>query len=244
VNFQGKNIAVGYENTVLEIENLDVKSGECYFLLGLNGSGKSTLLRSLAALQKPLRGQISLNNKPQSNYSIAEISQSICLVQSQSARPDYLRVYDYVAYGRMPYTGMFSTLNSKDQQKVEEAIKALGIEELKNREITSLSDGEFQKVKLAQAFCQETDILLVDEPAAHLDIGAKHELFHSLSNMAKQQNKAIIIASHEVEIALELADSIWLIHNKKLKINTAKAFIKEGLIDEIFGNEYVSFSKK
>ncbi|MEM7161376.1 MAG: ABC transporter ATP-binding protein [Bacteroidota bacterium] len=240
--FQAQHIEVGYDKkSVLKAEHLQIEAGNFYFLLGKNGSGKSTLLRSLIGIQKILTGDVELNGNALNRFSRAELSKRICFVQSQNAGIDYLSVFDYVAFGRMPYTGYLGKLSTADFEKVDQAIELLGIQNLKERMITELSDGEFRKCTLAQAFCQETDILFVDEPTAHLDIAAKSELFHLLKKMSVEKGRAIVVASHEVQSALIHADEIWLIDQAEVQIGSAKALLENGAIDRVFGNEHVSF---
>ncbi|NND77365.1 MAG: ABC transporter ATP-binding protein [Flavobacteriales bacterium] len=245
MNFTANDIAVGYNgNSVLETDALNVQSGKVYFLIGRNGAGKTTLLKSFCGLLPLINGQLRLNNNSLEDLSIHEKSKLFTFVRSSAHRVDHMKVWDYVAYGRMPYTGLLGRLNKEDVNIIDRSLEQLGITDLSGRYLTRLSDGEFRKVQIAMALCQQTELLFIDEPTAHLDIAAKAELFHLFQKMAREMGKAMVISTHEVHAALEMSDKLWLINKGYLHSGLAKEMLASGMVDEVFGSDLVSFRKE
>ena len=238
---KANNIKLGYDKLVIQVDSLLIDKPAFIFLLGKNGSGKSTLLKSMSGLLSPLSGEIYINKRPISDIRSTELSKKLRFVQSNASRVEFVNVFDYVAMGRMPYTGLFGKLNDHDKGRVDLAMHSMGIKSLESRMITALSDGEFQKVLIAQAICQDSDALLIDEPAAHLDIGAKAELFHLLAQQVSENNKTIVLATHEIKSALKLSDAIWISDKGKLMISSSDKLLASNHLNQIFGNEYISF---
>ena len=216
-----KNLSIGYtqkgnEKVVAQGLNAAINSGELTCLLGCNGVGKSTLLRTLSAFQPALGGDILLNAdqtselSPLTSFTDKQLSRMIGIVLTEKPDVRNMTVEDLVGMGRSPYTGFWGTLTANDRQVVSEAISMVSIEPLRGRMIHTLSDGERQKVMIAKALAQQTPIIYLDEPTAFLDYPSKVEMMQLLRRLAHEQQKTIFLSTHDVELALQLADCLWL----------------------------------
>ena len=238
-----KHMSAGYNGrAILHDINVEATHGDLIFLIGKNGSGKSTLINSISGIQSLIEGNCFLNDLSVKDYAIQSRSRLVSVVSSGAERIDYMKVSDYVAFGRMPYTNYLGALSKEDQSAIDQAMTELKISELRDQYITEISDGEFRKVQLAKVVCQRTDILLADEPVTHLDIGSRVEIFKLLEAIAKS-GKIVIIATHEIEMALKMASQIWLVHEGMLTKGNSIDLIQSGRLDEVFGNEFISFKK-
>jgi iron complex transport system ATP-binding protein len=206
------NLSLGYGSSAL-LSGLDLRldAGELVCLLGPNGSGKSTLLRTLAGLQPALAGQIEIGNQGIGKYSPADLARQLALVLTERMDPGNLRVEELVALGRIPYTGWFGTLSKADHEKIDWAMELAAVTPFRNRRVLQLSDGEKQKVMLARALAQDTRLIILDEPTAHLDLPNRFEMMRLLHTLARQTGKAILLSSHELDLALQTADQLWIV---------------------------------
>ena len=187
-----------------------IHSGELTCLLGENGVGKSTLLRTLSAFQPPVSGSVVIGGRPLSDYGDRELARVIGVVLTE--RPDVAQttVEEMVALGRSPYTGFWGTLSATDRTICQEAISQVGIEALTHRLTSTLSDGERQKVMIAKALAQQTPVILLDEPTAFLDYPSKVDMLLLLRRISHESNKTIFLSTHDMELALQIADTLWL----------------------------------
>ncbi len=216
-----KNLSIGYatkgnSKVVAQGLNAAINSGELTCLLGCNGIGKSTLLRTLSAFQPALGGDVMLSTsqtsdiRPLASFTDKELSRIIGIVLTEKPDVRNMTTEDLVGMGRSPYTGFWGTLTAEDSQIVEDAISMVGIDTLRGRMIHTLSDGERQKVMIAKALAQQTPIIYLDEPTAFLDYPSKVEMMQLLRRLAHEQQKTIFLSTHDVELALQLADCLWL----------------------------------
>lgn len=209
------NLNLGYlkgkqVNTIAENLDFALEKGKLTCLLGPNGVGKSTLIKTIMGQLPPLHGQIYLEGKPIQQYGLREISKKIAIVLTDKIRLGSISVRQLVELGRIPHTSWLGKLAPEDQNKVDNAIKATNILYLADRPLTELSDGQLQKVMIARALAQDGEILLLDEPTAHLDLVNRLEIMHLLKSIAREENKAILITTHDLEIAIDTADEFWL----------------------------------
>lgn len=185
-------------------------SGELTCLLGENGVGKSTLLRTLSAFQPKLEGEITVLGREVDRYSDKELSTTIGVVLTEKCDIRNMSVRELVEMGRSPYTGFWGRLGKADKRIVEESIALVRIGNLASRMVHTLSDGERQKVMIAKALAQETPVIFLDEPTAFLDFPSKVEIMQLLHYLTRSMNKTIFLSTHDLELALQIADKVWL----------------------------------
>ena len=229
-----KELSIGYHTkngtrVVAEGINAAIQSGELTCLLGANGVGKSTLLRTLSAFQSALFGEIIIRSQEISTYNDKELSRLIGVVLTEKPDIRNMTVRELVALGRSPYTGFWGTLHEADWQVVDEAINAVRISKLRERMVHTLSDGERQKVMIAKALAQQTPVIFLDEPTAFLDFPSKVEMMQLLRRLAKEEQKTIFLSTHDFELALQVADKLWLMTDE-LHIGTPHELAQSGAL--------------
>lgn len=194
---------IGYNDVLFEIRDITLKASELYILVGKNGAGKSTLLKTMVGEHKTISGNILYNDESIENVDREFFSKTIAFVSSHFPRIDYLKVEDYIRLGRTPYTNALGRLNANDHSEVSDAIQLLGIDHLKEKFTTEISDGERQLVAVARAVAQQTPIILLDEPTAFLDYKNKSLLLNILISIAKKKGKCIVLSSHDIDLSIE-----------------------------------------
>lgn len=240
-------LAIGYNDTkrrkvVQSNVNLSLMGGEVTCLLGLNGAGKSTLIRTLCGFQPPLEGKVLLRGKPLSSYSQSAFAREVGVVLTEKTNAGGITVYDLVSLGRHPYTGFFGSLKEDDHRIIEEALDAAGIWHKKENYVSELSDGERQKVMIAKVLAQQCPIIVLDEPTAFLDVTARIETMVLLRKLAKEQGKAIVLSTHDIDSAIQMADNLWLLSKgKAVRCGAPEDLIMDGTIGEFFSKENVVF---
>lgn len=205
------NLSVGYGARVVQGGLCaGLQSGSMTCLLGANGSGKSTLLRTLSGMQPPLGGAILVDGKPLIELTDHERALTFAVVLTDRVLLERTTVRQLVALGRTPYIPWHGTMSDTDWQRVDKAIRLVGIEALADKQVNALSDGERQRVMIARALAQDTPLLLLDEPTSFLDLPNRIEIMRLLQQLAHQEGKIILVSTHELDIALHTADMIWL----------------------------------
>ncbi len=224
--------------------NVALQGGQVVCLLGPNGSGKSTLIRTLAGLHYPLDGEVLLNGKQLNKFGVKTIAQKVSTVLTDRITIGNISVYELVAFGRSPYTGWFGSLNKKDEEIVEWAIASAGIEQFVDRDVLHLSDGERQKVMIARALAQDTSAVLLDEPTAHLDLPNRVEIIRLLRKLAHHTKKGILLSTHELDLALKAADTLWLIsRDGKVITGTPEDLVLDGTFEAVFEKDSFDFDR-
>lgn len=235
-----KDLTVGYkqkgsDNTILENVNVSLHSGELVCFMGPNGVGKSTLIRTITGIQKPLSGHVFIDGDLLHDIDIADLSKKLSVVLTDKINAANLTVYELIALGRYPYLRWNISFSVHDKQAIEGAIETTKIGYLANRKIYELSDGQLQKVMIARALCQDTPIMILDEPTAHLDLNNRVEVINLLRDLAKKHNKSILMATHELDLALQSADRIWLTGADQPIVNGfPEDLVLNGAIDKVF----------
>lgn len=241
------NLSIGYrvkgvEKVVAHGLRADINQGEMTCLLGANGVGKSTLLRTLAAFLPPLKGSVRVKGKNIDAYKSQELSRLIGVVLTERCRVRNLTSMELIAMGRSPYTGFWGVLDKTDRQVVVQAMEQTGIGHLAQRKVSALSDGELQKVMIAKALAQETPIVILDEPTAFLDYPSKIDLMQLLRHLAHSLGKTIFLSTHDIDLALQLADKLWLMSdNGGLTIGTPEDLAINGSLQHFFHHTDVIF---
>ncbi len=221
------NLTTGYGHKTVSCGlNAILQEGRLTCLLGPNGSGKSTLLRTISGAQRPLSGSVTKTD-----------SHTLSIVLTSRIDVAQLHAWDVVAMGRHPYTGYFGKLTALDDEIILEAMQTTGTLDLRNRNMTSLSDGEAQKVMIAKALAQQTPVILLDEPSAFLDFPSKVSLMLMMRNLAHNHGKTILLSTHDVSLALKTADTLWLMNTDgTMHTGTAQQLSSTGDIATFLGD--------
>ncbi|MBF0350148.1 MAG: ABC transporter ATP-binding protein [SAR324 cluster bacterium] len=222
--------------------NLDIFPGEFICLLGPNGSGKSTLLRTLTGMQDSLGGQIRIGDVLLSDLSMEQRAHLLAVVLTVSWQGGPFSVEKLVELGRTPYTNRWGTLAAEDKQQIEWALKVTSIEHLRKKDIQELSDGEKQRVMIARALAQTPELIILDEPTAFLDLPHRIEILQLLRELAYEQNKAVLLSIHDLELAIHLANRIWLMDSTGNCVSgTPEDLILQNRIQAVFDRDYMRF---
>ena len=229
------NLTIGYEHTVVQRDlSFSLLPGEMVCMLGKNGCGKSTLLRTLAGLQPVLGGEFSF---PISDirYPISDNPSNIALVLTERLSLENTTVHDVVAMGRYPYTSFLGGLSHDDERVIALALLQVGLEDAAHTFFNAHSDGEKQRVLIAKAITQETPIILLDEPTAHLDLPNRIKILQLLRRLAHEQGKTVVISTHELELAIQLSDRILLMSEQGIQLDTPINLREQNAFTEAFG---------
>ncbi len=241
-----RDLTIGYDGkAVAESINATLESGQLTCLLGANGAGKSTLLRTVSAFQEPLKGEILYDSTPVVNFSPKERAKMIGVVLTQRPQVQYMKVRELVGLGRSPYTGFWGKLAEEDEAVVTDAMERVGIMPLAERLVHTLSDGERQKAMIAKALAQQTPVIFLDEPTAFLDFPSKVETMQLLHSLCHDMGKIVFLSTHDVEIALQMSDRIWLMdRNAGLSIGNPRELAERGMISRFVERQGVSFDRE
>ncbi len=212
------HLTIGYNNSAPVVKAIDAElsAGSFCCLLGRNGTGKSTLLRTIAGLQPQLGGDI-------------ERPDSIGIVLTYVPNLLNTRVREMVAYGRLAHTGIWGRLSDEDYLIADEAIRMVGIEAIASRLLSTLSDGEKQKTMIARAIAQQSPLLLLDEPSAFLDYPSRRDMMRLLTELAHKHQKVVLLSTHDVELAAQCADILWIINDNEMVKKNPQDFSPEDL---------------
>ncbi|MEM6632148.1 MAG: ABC transporter ATP-binding protein [Bacteroidota bacterium] len=236
---QRKNIKV-----VAKEINVDLNKGELVCLLGPNGAGKSTLMRTISGGQKPLAGQVLLGDQVIHNLSAKQLAKKLSLVLTERVHAGMLTAYEVVALGRYPHTNWTGKLSSQDHQLIQWSIEMAGATDLAEGVLSELSDGERQKIMVARALAQEPELMILDEVTAFLDLPRRVEIMQLLRKLAHSAGKAILLSTHDMDLALRSADRIWLLpKGGKLHVGAPEDLVLNGSFEQAFKSEGVSFNK-
>lgn len=211
-----EKLDIGYEADILIKElTLNIRHGEIIALIGENGSGKSTLIRTLAGLQNPLAGGITLNEIPIQQVSMHDKAKMMASVSTITTENIMLTGYKFVSHGRYPYIGWNGRLRAIDHEVINDSINLVKATHLAQRPIHSLSDGEMQRLVIARALAQEPDLIFLDEPTVFLDQSTKLILLNLLRNLSTKRGLAIVAATHDLDYFQQISDTVWNIDSNK-----------------------------
>ncbi|GHT04350.1 hypothetical protein AGMMS49525_10610 [Bacteroidia bacterium] len=242
-NIELRNLSIGYGKHLV-VENLNAKifGGELTCLVGANGVGKSTLLRTLAGFQPSLAGNVHYprhcdldSQSSHRKFAGNELARIIGVVLTEKIAATNLSVDDLVGLGRSPYTNFWGQLTDEDRKIVHESLQQIGITELANRPVQTLSDGECQKVIIAKVLAQQTPVIFLDEPTAFLDYPSKAEIMNLLRKLSHETGKAIFLSSHDLELVCKTADTLWILDKEKgLITGSPEELVRNGCLKQIF----------
>ena len=241
-----QDLSIGYQTkkksmVIAENLNLSLAKGKLITLVGANGVGKSTLLRTLTGIQKPLSGDVFLEDKNIRSLDYVALAKNLSLVLTEKLPPSNLTVFELVALGRQPYTNWLGKLSEEDLKIINDVMELTHTTSLAEKKHHEISDGQLQKVMIARALAQDTSIIILDEPTTHLDLLHKVSVFKLLKKLSQDTNKCILFSTHDIDLAIQLSDEMIVMTEDKVYQNQPCNLISEGVFDRLFEDEKISF---
>jgi iron complex transport system ATP-binding protein len=242
------DLAVGYAaprqpDVIARSINVKLCAGELVCLLGPNGAGKSTLMRTIAGMQKPLAGRVTLCGGDTAALTPRQIAARLSVVLTDRPNVGLLNGYALVALGRHPHTDWTGRLSRYDEAVVRWAVDAVDARGFAERPVMELSDGQRQKLMIARALAQESALILLDEPTAFLDLPRRVEIMRLLRRLAAETGRAILLSTHDLDLALRSADTLWLLAGGRLRVGAPEDLVISGAFEEAFRGEGVTFDR-
>ena len=214
-----KELSVGYHGNILIHDiNIRIEKGKILTLVGPNGAGKSTILKSITRHLRAISGSVYVQDRDMHRWSAKEMATHLAVVLTDRIHPELMTCQELVAMGRYPHTNAIGKLTEEDRQKVEEALALVHGEELSGQDFGTLSDGQKQRILLARAICQDTEIIVLDEPTAYLDIRYKVEFLEILRKLAREKGTTIILSLHEIDLACKISDKLLCVKGDRLSL--------------------------
>ena len=261
--FTAEDLSVGYEKThkermtdlkhsrtgcsaaaVVSGINIKIARGETVCLIGPNGSGKTTALKTITGQLCELGGSMSICGRPLSGMSEKERAKYISIVLTEKISPELMTCRDIVSMGRYPYTGRMGLLRSEDRAKVDEALEMVNASDIADRQFSMTSDGQRQRIMLARAICQESALIVLDEPTSFLDIRYKLEILTVLKKLARERGTGVLMSVHELELARAAADYVICFKNGSVFAEgTPDKIFNDALISELYGLDMNSYDE-
>jgi len=244
-----RNLSIGYakKHTQYIVQSnlhLQLKAGELVCLIGPNGCGKSTLLRTISGLQKAIEGEVLMNGKELHQLSVARRARRIALVLTDRIDLENATVYNIVAFGRHPYSNWWGRITPESEKLIRQSIEMVHLTHKIDACFNELSDGERQRVMIAKALAQDTPIVLLDEPTAHLDLPNRVEIMLLLHRLAHDTNKCIMLSTHELDMALQAADKIWLMSQTHgIECGVPEDLVFNGSFNRVFQSNSFVFNE-
>lgn len=234
--FRTEELSVGYRGKVLLGNiNIGIEKGKILTLVGPNGTGKSTILKTIIRQLEKIGGTVYVGKQDMKTWNIREMAKQVSVVLTEKIHPELMTCEEVVAMGRYPYTNALGKMTPEDRKVVEKALRTVHGEELAERDFSSLSDGQKQRIMLARAICQEPEMLVLDEPTAYLDIRFKMDLLNVLRDMADREGLTVVMSLHEVELAKRVSDKVLCIGEEGIdRYGTPKEVFTPGYIAKLF----------
>lgn len=235
INTNELNVGYGKKIIVSDI-SLNVKAGQIVTLIGPNGSGKSTILKTVIGQLKSMGGSISVCSKNVEKTSEKEMAEHLSIVMTERIKSEMMTCREVVSSGRYPYTGALGILSDEDWKKVDEAIEIVDATEISDSLFENISDGQRQRIMLARAICQDTEIIALDEPTSFLDMHYKLEILKIIHSLSRSANKAILMSLHELDLARAVSDLVVCIDgDRPVVMGTPEEIYQGDYIQKLFG---------
>ncbi|MBR4906332.1 MAG: ABC transporter ATP-binding protein [Clostridia bacterium] len=238
-----EHMTVGYDGKPL-IENIEigVRRGEILTLIGPNGSGKSTILKSVIKQLRLLAGTVVLDEQDMAGLKERDVAKKLAIVMTDCIRPELMTCWDVAATGRYPYTGRLGILSEEDKRIVDAAMATVRAQDFQDADFSRISDGQRQRILLARAIAQQPEVIVLDEPTSFLDVRHKLELLDILKRMVREQNVAVIVSLHELDLAEKISDRVVCVaHNRIDRCDTPEAVFSGDYIKQLYGIERGTF---
>lgn len=241
--FETRDLSVGYNGeTLIKGINIALERGQVLSLIGPNGAGKSTILKTITGQLRPISGAVLLEGEDMAHMRPKQLSKKLAVALTQHIRPELMSCAELVAMGRYPYTGLFGRLTAKDKAAVREALELVQAFDIAEQQVSTLSDGQLQRVMLARALCQEPELLVLDEPTAYLDIKHKILLLDMLRDLAREKRLTVIMSLHEIDLAMKASDMLLCVRSEQIQaFGPPEKVVDETLIPELYDMESGSY---
>lgn len=237
-----KHLEIGYKTPLLSPINLKLNEGNIVALIGINGIGKSTLIKNIAGILKPLSGEINIGGTNIKKLSPKKLAKIIAYSAASDFPSSNFTIRDYVALGRLPYTSFTGLLTAKDKKIVSEAIETSNLVDKAYKDISKISDGQRQRASIARLIAQQSKIMLFDEPTAFLDIEAKYFTLKLFKEIKNKLNNIIIFSTHDINLAIQFADKIWLFIDNTIVQGLPEDLILQGYFSKLFSDKNIFFN--
>ncbi|MFP4323119.1 MAG: ABC transporter ATP-binding protein [Anaerolineales bacterium] len=250
MHLQTQHLSIGYAlarklpHVIAAGLNLSLAGGQLVCLLGPNGAGKSTLMRTLAGMQPVLSGRVLLGDQDIHRQTPRQRARLLSVVLTERPNLGLLNGYALVALGRHPYTGWTGRLSRYDEAIIHWAVDAVDAGALADKPVMELSDGQRQKLMLARALAQESELILLDEPTAFLDLPRRAEMMRLLRHIVADTGRAILLSTHDLDLALRSADGLWLMAGGEVQVGSPEDLIINGAFEAAFKGEGVLFDRE
>ncbi len=249
ITLKTENLSIGYSSkkhttVVASGISFELYKGQLVGLAGANGIGKSTLLRTLTKVQNALQGDVFINQKNSKTITAIDMAKSLSLVLTEPVASKNMSVFELVSLGRQPYTDWIGNMTTDDIVSIENAIELTGIQAIKTKKCYELSDGQLQKVMIARALAQDTDIIILDEPTTHLDLYHKAYILKLLQKLATETQKTILFSSHEIDLAIQLCDRMLVMTDDTVIIGEPQELITKGVFNKLFPENLIEFDNQ
>jgi len=246
---QANDLNIGYfskkkKTKVASTINFAIPKGQLVSLVGANGVGKSTLLRTLCGMQPTLSGTIELNSESITHYSPLTLASQLSVVLTEAPASKNLTVNELVSLGRQPHTNWMGRLSAVDNEAIQKALQQTEIQEMAHRKCFELSDGQLQRVYIARALAQETPIIVLDEPTTHLDLYHRASILKLLKELSATVDKTILFSTHEIDLAIQLSDTMLLMTDDQTYFDTPCQLITQGRFESMFPKDTIEFDSK
>lgn len=232
-----KNVSLHYgAQPVVQNVSVTVEQGEFFVIIGPNGAGKTSLLKALSGLHPVSEGEIRIRQRPLSDFSRKERARALALVPQQINADFPFTVAETVLMGRYPHLGLLSVERKQDLVLAEQAMGFTEVSHLASRRLAQLSGGERQRVIIARAICQQSKILLLDEPTASLDPAHQLRIMDLMERLRQQEELTIVMVSHDLNLASTYADRLLLLKDGEVeKIGTPRQVLTQEQLSKSYG---------
>ena len=221
-----------------------INASELVCLLGPNGVGKSTLMRTICGFQPYFEGEIRIGERLISGLDDRIMARLVSVVLTDRLTIANASVQELVGYGRSPHTGLLGKIRLNDRRIIQQSMEQCGIAHKAHELLTNLSDGERQKAFIAKALAQDTPLLLLDEPTAFLDLPSRVEVMRLLREIARQAGKSVLLSTHDLELALQMADQLWLMQNGTIVTGGPEDLLLQNAFQPMFEKNGIRFDNK